>query len=310
MKKKYSSLLICTITLFFLTQFFIHTEEITNAFFEGTILWFNNLLPNIFIFFIISDILNNYSIIDYIILLFGNIIKKLFKISKEASYPFFMSMLSGFPGNSKFIKELLDNKSITSNEATKLLTFTHFSNPLFIISTVGINFLHNKKIGIIILICHFFTNIIVGLLFRNIYKSEEKQVIKKERIILSFIPLLKKSISNTFNTLITIYGIIIFFFILTTIININLNLNYFNQTLLNGFIEMTNGLSMVNKLNFNLISKASLSTFFISFGGLSIHMQVMSMLSDYKINYFIYLISRLLHAGISSILVFLILTYY
>ena len=184
MKKKYSCLLICTITLFFLTQFFIHTEAITNAFFEGTILWFNNLLPNIFIFFIISDILNNYSIIDYISLLFGNIIKKLFKISKEASYPFFMSMLSGFPGNSKFIKELLDNKVITSNEATKLLTFTHFSNPLFIISTVGINFLHNKKIGIIILICHFFTNIIVGLLFRNIYKSEEKQVIKKERIIL------------------------------------------------------------------------------------------------------------------------------
>ena len=54
MKKKYRSLLICTITLFFLTQFFIHTEEITNAFFNGTILWFNNLLPNIFIFFIIS----------------------------------------------------------------------------------------------------------------------------------------------------------------------------------------------------------------------------------------------------------------
>ena len=73
---------------------------------------------------------------------------------------------------------------------------------------------------------------------------------------------------------------------------------------------MTNGLSMINKLEFNLISKACLSTFFISFGGLSIHLQVMSILSDYKINYFIYLIARLLHGGISALLVFLILTYH
>lgn len=309
MKKKYSSLLICTITIFFLIQFFIYTEEIIQAFFHGTKLFFNSLLPNIFLFFIISDILNNYSIIDYISLLFGNIITKLFKLPKEASYPFFMSLLSGFPGNSKFIKELLDNHAINDNEATKLLTFTHFSNPLFIISTIGINFLQSKRIGIIILICHFITNIIIGLLFRNIYKPSKRNVIKKERNSLPFIPMLKNSISNTINTIFIIYGIIIFFYILTTIINLNLNLNYFNQIILNGLIEMTNGLSMISKLNFDIISKACLATFFISFGGFAVHMQVMSILSDYKINYFIYLISRLLHGSIASLLVFIILTY-
>ena len=280
------------------------------AFFNGTKIFFYNVFPNIFIFFIISDILNNYHLIDYISIIFGNIIAKIFKLPKETSYPLFMSMLSGFPGNSKFIKELLDNKTINDNEATKLLTFTHFSNPLFIISTIGINFLHNKNIGIIILICHFLTNIIVGILFRNIYKTIGKKTQKKEITTLSFIPLLKKSISNTFNTLIIVYGIIIFFFILTTIFNLNLQLSYFNQTILNGLIEMTNGLSMISKLNFDIISKACLATFFISFGGIAIHLQVISILSDYKINYFIYLISRILHASIATILVFLILTYY
>ena len=309
MKKKYTSLLICTITLLFLTQFFIYTKEITNAFFDGTILFVKNLLPNIFLFFIISDILNNYNIINYLSPL-GNVFSKLFKVSKEGTYVFFMSMLSGFPGNSKFIKELLDNNRISEQDANKLLTFTHFSNPLFIISTIGINFLNNKKIGFIILICHFITNIILGLLFRNIYKSENKTLLKKESISLPFIPLLKNSISNTFNSLMVIYGIIIFFFILTTILNLNLNLDYFHQTLLNGFIEMTNGLNMIKNLNFSIDIKASLMAFFISFGGLSIHMQVMSMLSNYKINYFVYLIARLLHASISSLLVFLIIIYY
>ena len=309
MKKKYTSLLICTITLLFLTQFFIYTKEITNAFFDGTILFVKNLLPNIFLFFIISDILNNYNIINYLSPL-GNVFSKLFKVSKEGTYVFFMSMLSGFPGNSKFIKELLDNNRISEQDANKLLTFTHFSNPLFIISTIGINFLNNKKIGFIILICHFITNIILGLLFRNIYKSENKTLLKKESISLPFIPLLKNSISNTFNSLMVIYGIIIFFFILTTIININLKLDYFHQTLLNGFIEMTNGLNMIKNLNFSIDIKASLMAFFISFGGLSIHMQVMSMLSNYKINYFVYLIARLLHASISSLLVYFTIIYY
>lgn len=309
MKKKYTSLLICTITLLFLTQFFIYTKEITNAFFDGTILFIKNLLPNIFLFFIISDILNNYNIINYLSPL-GNIFSKLFKVSKEGTYVFFMSMLSGFPGNSKFIKELLDNNRINEQDANKLLTFTHFSNPLFIISTIGINFLHDKKIGFIILTSHFLTNIIIGLLFRNIYKYENKTLLKKESISLPFITLLKNSISNTFNSIIIIYGIIIFFFILTTIININLKLDYFHQTLLNGFIEMTNGLNMIKNLNFSIDIKASLMTFFISFGGFSIHMQVMSMLSNYKINYFIYFIARLLHASISSLLVYFVIIYY
>lgn len=308
MKKKYTSLLICTITLLFLIEFFIYTKEITNAFFDGTILFIKNLLPNIFLFFIISDILNNYNIINYLSP-FGIIFSKLFKVSKEGTYVFFMSMLSGFPGNSKFIKELLDNKRINEQDATKLLTFTHFSNPLFIISTIGINFLHDKKVGFIILISHFITNIIIGLLFRNIYKSENKTLLKKESISLPFIPLLKNSISNTFNSLMVIYGIIIFFFILTTIININLKLDYFYQALLNGFIEMTNGINMIKNLNFSIDIKASLMTFFISFGGFSVHMQVMSMLSNYKINYFIYFIARLLHASISSLLVFFMIIY-
>ena len=221
-----------------------------------------------------------------------------------------MSMLSGFPGNSKFIKELLDNNRISEQDATKLLTFTHFSNPLFIISTIGINFLNDKKIGFIILISHFITNIIIGLLFRNIYKSENKTLLKKESISLPFIPLLKNSISNTFNSIMVIYGIIIFFFILTTIININLKLDYFHQTLLNGFIEMTNGLNMIKNLNFSIDIKASLMAFFISFGGFSVHMQVMSMLSNYKINYFIYFIARLLHSSISALLVFFMIIYY
>lgn len=309
MKKKYTSLLICALTIFFLIEIFNNTEIILNAFFEGTIIWFKNIVPNTFLLFIITDILNNYHFTKYISLIMGNFIQKVFKLPKESSYTIVMSILSGFPSNSKLIKELLDDNQITINDANKLLTFTHFSNPLFVISTIGISFLNNKKIGIIILIVHYLTNFIVGLLFRNIYyeKKDNNNISKTKS--LSFIPLLKNSILNTVNTLFTIYGIIIFFFIITTIINYKFNLNPFHRMLINGLLEITNGLKKLSLLNINVIIKATISTFFISFGGLSIHMQVMSILENYNINYGIYFLSRILHASISSLIVYLFLTY-
>ena len=309
MNKKYKSFIIILITIFFLINFFINSSLLINTFFDTTKLWFNNLFPSIFIFFIITDILSNYNFPYYISHIFGNLISKTYKLPKEATYIIIMSMTSGFPGNSKLICEQLDNNTISTYDADKLLTMTHFSNPLFILYTIGINFLHDKKIGLIILISHFLTNFIVGFLFRNIYKTNLKELPVKLKKPLPFMTLLKNSINNTIYTLFNVFGIVIFFSLLVKTINIYLNLNPFSNMLLNGLLEITNGLNLLSCLPLSKIKAAVIATFLISFGGISIHMQIMSILNKYQINYYIYLIARIMHATISSILVFLILIY-
>jgi len=309
MRKKYKSLTIYCITIFFLINFLFNSEMFINTFFNTTKLWFNNLFPTIFIFFIITDILNNYNFPYYVSKSIGKLISKIYHVPKESAYIIIMSLTSGFPGNSKLIKEQLDNNIINSYDATKLLTMTHFSNPLFIIYTIGINFLHDKKIGIIILIIHFLTNFLIGYLFRNIYKISNNQASYKLKKPLSFMALLKISITNTINTLMNVFGIVIFFSLITKTINQYLNLNPISNVLLNGLLEITNGLSILSTLNISKVSASVISTFFISFGGFSIHMQVMSILSKYQINYYIYLLARVMHAAISSLLVFIVLIY-
>lgn len=307
MNKKYISLSISLITLFFLLQFFIQSEVLLDTFFRTVKLWFYNLFPSIFIFFIITDILSNYNFPYYLSEIFGKLIQKIYKLPKVSSYIIFMSMTSGFPGNSKLIKEQLNNKLINEYDATKLLTMTHFSNPLFIIYTIGIKFLNDKKIGIIILIVHFLTNFVIGFLFRNIYKvnvTNNKLTLIKPK---PFMELLKNSISNTISILTNVFGIIIFFALITTTLNLYLKLNPYTNTLFNGLLEITNGLSLLSTLSISKIKAACIATFFISFGGFSIHMQIMSILSKERINYFIYLIARILHASIASILVLIAL---
>lgn len=309
MKKIHQNLLIYLITIFFLVEFLLNSNIVLAVFFKTINLCFNNLFPSIFIFFTITDILNNYNLPYYLSKKFGSLFEKIYKIPKVSAYIIFMSLTSGFPGNAKLIKEQLDNGIIDSYDATKILTMTHFSNPLFII-TIGNNFFHDYKTGMIILISHFITNFIIGFLFRNVYKYNKKESDIYYKKPLSFIDLLKTSFNNTTKILINVFGIIIFFAILTNSLNHYLNFNLFSNTIFNGLIELTTGLKYLSLLKIEKAKAIALATFFISFGGFSIHLQVMSILNKYDINYYIYLIARILHGTISSILVFIILTYY
>ena len=99
-------------------------------------------------------------------------------------------------------------------------------------------------------------------------------------------------------------GIVTFFLIITTLLRDILPLNVFNKTLLSGLLEMTQGVKYLSILPLSTITKSVLMTFLISFGGLSVHMQVLSIISDTKIRYAPFFVARMLHAGISALLVY------
>ena len=307
MNKKSFNLIISIIILLFLFEIFDHSNIIVKTIYSSTSIWFYNIVPTILPIYIIVDLLLNYNTIDYLSNLFGKFMEKVFKLKKETSFVFLLSIISGFPSNSKYLKNLLDDNVINTKEASKLLMFTHFSNPLFIIESIGINFLHNKKIGILILIIHYLTNIIIGFINRNYYINLDKNNNKIKKNKISFVNCLTNSIYNTIKILFLLYGIITIFMIITTVIKENLNLNSTFSSLLCGLLEMTQGINYVSLLNIPINLKATIITFLISFGGFSIHMQVFSILSDYKLKYKDYFISRIIHGTIASSLVYLIL---
>ena len=307
MNKKKLNYLICFLILIFLIEIFNYSNLVVNTIYNSSKIWFYNIVPTILPIYLIVDLFSNYNGFYYLTKIFGNILERIFKIKKETSYVFILSIISGFPSNSKYIKDLLDNKEINNKEADKLLTFTHFSNPLFIIESIGYKFLHNKKIGIIILICHYLTNIIIGLFYRNYYINLNSIDLKKKNKT-SFVICLTNSIYKTIKILFLLLGIITFFMLITCILREKILINSFILNIICGLSEMTQGIFYISSSNLNIILKASIITFFISFGGISIHMQVFSILSDYKLKYSNYLLARIFHGLISSSLVYFLLT--
>ena len=126
----------------------------------------------------------------------------------------------------------------------------------------------------------------------------------------SFGLMISNALMNSINTLLLVLGVVTMFLIITTIINQNLSLTLYNQSILNGILEMTQGLKYVSLLSIPLKNKAVLSVMFISFGGLSVHMQTIGLISDTKIKYLPFFIARILHASISGLLLYLSFDYW
>lgn len=316
MKKRSTSILIIVFLVFICISILINSNEILSSVKFSISIWQNNVFPSLFPFFVISELLINYGFIELVSEIFTPI-TSMFKVKKEASFIFIMSIISGFPSNAKYVRELYKNNLIDENDASKILTFTHFSNPLFILGTISISFLNNSDVGLLILFCHYISNIIIGFLFRNYYPVNQKNKISIKNGILnmhkkriskdkSFGEIITNSLLNTINTLLLILGVITLFLIFTTILNKYIHLNDFYTSIFNGLIEMTQGLKYTSMLNISLKFKTIISAMIISFGGLSVHMQIISILSDTNIKYLPFLIARIIHSIISGILVFIL----
>lgn len=314
MKRIVTSVLIMSILIFIMFQILTSSSSIMETVSFSFGIWKNNIFPSLFPFFVLSEFLVNYGFIELVSEIFKPIMTKLFRVNGVCAFVFIMSLISGFPSNSKYVRELYMNGLINEYEGTKLLTFTHFSNPLFILGTISILFLNDKEIGFLILVCHYIGNIIIGFLFRNYYVSQKESSkisfrnavinMHKRRISnnKSFGEVMCSALMNGINTLLLIFGVVTLFLVLTTIIDNNINFSNYYQSVLNGIIEMTQGLKYVSLLDIPLKIKGTLSVLFISFGGISVHIQLISILSDTKIKYFPFFVARVIHACISSLM--------
>ena len=230
-----------------------------------------------------------------------------------------MSIISGNPASAKYTKDLYIDGKINKFEATKILCFSCFTSPLFILGTVSV-FLNNKEVPLLILICHYISNLIVGIIIRFYHPSKyDRSSLKKavndmhmKRISNkdSFGVIITNSLTNSINTLLMILGSITVCLVITTIINNNLTLNSTVQSLFNGFIEITQGLKYIGLEAIPLKLKCVLTVMIISFGGISVHLQIMGILSDTDIKYLPFLCSRVFCSLCSGLLVYFLFDFW
>ena len=303
MKMKIFTFVLPCIFFFFFILMFIYSKDISDTVIFSISLWKDNLLPSLFPFLLITQLLIEYGFIEIISFFFGKYMNVFFNLPNESSYAFITSLFSGFPSGSKYVIDLLEHNLISEKDANHLIMFTHYANPIFITSTIGIFLLQNQKYSYIILLSHIVSNILVALLF----KEKKKRTYKKKKFneVLkgiynkkhkSFIFILTKAILESFKLLISMLGIITFFLIIATLIDKILNPNTFFKILISSFLEMTQGIKNVSQLALPLNLKSAIIGAIVSFSGLSVHFQVKSIIDGSSIRYRNFLLARIVQS--------------
>lgn len=285
MKKNYQRLFIILFLSILLILYTINSPIIINSILSYTKLFITKLFPTNFIFFVISTILIEQGLIE--------LLNTKFKLNSSIFYVTIMSILSGIPSGAKYTKDLLNKKVISNKTANYLITYTHFPNPMFILSAA--TSLTNNEIAVKILIALILSNLLIAISL----KPKEKEIYTiSDSSPKDFASSLSKAIIDAIKVIIIIYGTSVFFYLITIIINKYLTLNTLNYIIINGIFDLTKGIFSTSLIN-NELTKSILIILFSAFGSLSIHIQIKSIISNTSIKYKNFLFGRIIQIMIS-----------
>ncbi len=297
---------------------------------SGLYLWANNIIPALFPFFVATELLSHTPIINVLGNFFNKFMRPIFNVPGQGSFPLIMGILSGYPIGAKIVCDMRNSNVLTKSESERLLSFTNNSGPLFILGTIGIGLFQDTTIGIVLLITHILASLIVGIIFR-FWKYKDTNIASSKTTYKSPVnnssnigEILSSSIKNSIFTILNIGGFIVFFSVIISIFNksylINLVhtlfspiFNIFNITpdfahgIINGFLEITNGLQQISSIPIRNISfSIIICAFILGFGGISVILQVYSFTSKTDISIKPYILGKFSQGIISALLTFLV----
>ena len=313
---------------FLLVSLLFNPTKYTHSFLEGLSLFYLSVLPGLFPFMVLTRMLSSINGIQFVTSKTSHLSRKLFCLPGVATYTLFISMLSGYPVGAKITSELLKENVIDEQEAKKMLSFSMSSGPIFIIGTVGASMIGNIKAGIIILVSHYISNIITGIIICHILDNNKKQVFTKTNTHSfnqqSFDTIITNSMFSAIKSILIVGGFISCFYVFSEILidhkvfdiisyplGKTLELFGYNHNIsigiMSGIIEVTRGAKMLSFFFLeNPYLTTSLISALVSFSGISILLQSKALLSSSKIKTHFLVLVKSVHSLICFVICLII----
>ena len=312
------------ITIFitlFIILFIINLNTCMQSTFTGLNLVIKAILPTIFPFSVICNLIIHYDGISFYSNILGPIICKPLKLSNCSSFPIVASLLCGYPLGCKYCCDLYELGCISKEEYLRLLNIASNASPIFLIGSVGAAMLGNIKYGFILLLGNYLAPLIIGFFTKkntHEFNNSNEYPLKIDGSY-NFGIIIKTSIENAINTTLQVGAFVIIFSIIIGIIKNNSLINIiFNnvEKLLSlspnslygiflGSIEYTYGCKILTSISSSIIFKLSAISFICSFSGLSIIGQISSFTGKFNVSLKKYSFIKFIQGIISFIITFI-----
>lgn len=273
-------------------------------------LFLNAIFPSLFPFLIVCELLSYTFVFSFLSTKFGRIMNSVFNVTSIGAYPFILGLFSGYPVGARIVSNLRQEDKISKYDGEKLLVFTNNAGPIFILGTIGIGMYSSAKIGFLLYLVHIISSITIGIIFGRLYKNRYRNSASSIYMDFStFGEIVSNSIRKAFYTLSTVCGFVILFSLVISMIQASGILDIINniliQNLILGLLEITSGISLISGIeSANLLIKLLFTSFLLGTGGISVLLQVWSVIADSDLSIKPYFIAKILNGFLSAVILY------
>jgi len=337
------ALLIVFIIIAIVLCLFFFPHEGMKAALRGVSIWWDVLFPALFPFFVISEILLGFGIVHFFGTLLDPMMRPVFRIPGIGGFVMAMGFAAGYPVGARLTSQLWEQGLVNREEGERLVAFTTSSDPIFLIGAVSVGFFHDASLAMILAVAHYGGSVIIGILMRfhgrksmsTPLEAKSKGWVWKRAFNAmhtarlndgrSIGTLLSQSILHSLNLIFVVGGLVVFFSVVLEVLTAAkiMNAMYLliqsalqvtglphelSQAVMNGLFEVTLGAKAAGSAAaaLALSSKVAIAAFILSWAGLSVHAQIVSLLSHTNLRYLPFVTARFVHALLSAAIVLLI----
>ncbi len=296
-------------------------QESMDAARTGLQLCCNVIIPSLFPFFVLSALVVDLGLADYLGRALERFMRPLFRVPGSCACALVLGFIGGYPVGARTAISLYSSGACSKTEAERLLAFCNNSGPAFILGVVGAGIFADSRVGVLLYLAHAAASVCVGVLFRFYRRSEpggsggSRMSIAAKRASVAFTGSIRDSFLSTLN----ICAFVVFFTVVIRMLTVSGILTAaaglmgmllaplgFSESwgarLLTGILEISSGVWSLTGAG-SLSGKVTMAAFMLGWAGLSVHCQVLSFLGGSGLSVRTYLAGKLIHGGLSALFV-------
>jgi sporulation integral membrane protein YlbJ len=298
------------VIMLFTAMLFFPSQVLRGASF-GLLLWFNTVLPTLFPFILICNLLISTSAIDMLLHFISPLFCRFFRVSPYGAFAVLAGFLCGYPMGAKVTADLYRQDMIGKDETAYLLAFCNNTSPMFILSFLVMQNLKDDRLKLPVLGILTLSPVIISFLHpagKVRAQASPPGTVPFRSKKMPFSDALDFSVSNALDSIAKVGAYIMMFAVFTELF---LMLPLGGSTfclLLAASLEVTNGITMLCGSSLSRTSVFILCLAETSFGGLCAAAQTASMIRGTGIPVSSYLLKKLATALVASLLACLYLS--
>lgn len=306
--KKVGNYFLTILIIFFGVGLVVFSQSNIIAVQSSLSLFVSAIFPSLFPFLIVTELLSHTAIISLISTKFSKIMPIVFSSPAIGAYPFVMGIISGYPVGAKVVAGLRESNKISKSDGDFLLVFTNNAGPLFIIGSVGCGIYLNSVIGFLLYFVHIVSCIVTGFVFGHFVKKhfrEDSVVCGSDLDFSSFGEIVSLSIRKAFSTLSIVCGFVVIFSLVISMVRTSgvlglLHNSWIEYTVL-GVLEITSGIQLISSISqSSLFLNLVITAFLLGIGGVSVLLQVWSVISTTDLSIKPYVFGKLFNGLVSA----------